>query len=108
MARNSSGLTARCSGVNSSLIANLIDGIDPREGGDGGGQTVTCQRPPRVSRHKCEESMHGPTNETELLARQVLELVLARQRQDPWPLGGVSAADELAERVGPTITAAGL
>jgi L-2,4-diaminobutyrate decarboxylase len=55
-----------------------------------------------------EESMHRLTNETELLARQMLELVLARQRQDPWPLGGVSAADELATRVGPTITPAGL
>ena len=52
--------------------------------------------------------MHGLTNETELLARQVLELVLARQRQDPWPLGGAATAEELAERVGPTITPAGL
>ena len=52
--------------------------------------------------------MHGLTNETEHLARQLLELVLARQRQDPWPLGGAASADELAQRVGPTITAAGL
>lgn len=52
--------------------------------------------------------MHGLTNETEQLARQVLELVLARQRQDPWPLGGVATAEELAQRVGPTITSAGL
>src|SRR5215216_7603525 len=52
--------------------------------------------------------MHGLTNETELLARQVVELVLARQRQNPWPLGGAATAEELAERVGPTITPAGL
>jgi L-2,4-diaminobutyrate decarboxylase len=52
--------------------------------------------------------MHGLTNETEQLARQVLELVLARQRQDPWPLGGVATAEELAQRVAPTITPGGL
>jgi glutamate/tyrosine decarboxylase-like PLP-dependent enzyme len=52
--------------------------------------------------------MHGLTNMTEQVARQVLELVLARQRQDPWPLGGVATAAELAERVGATITPAGL
>src|SRR5215217_9519222 len=55
-----------------------------------------------------EEIMHGLTNETELLARQMLELVLARQRQDPWPLGGTATAEELTKRVGPTITPAGL
>jgi L-2,4-diaminobutyrate decarboxylase len=52
--------------------------------------------------------MHGLTNETERLARQVLKLVLARQRQDPWPLGGAASAEELAEQVEPTITPAGL
>jgi L-2,4-diaminobutyrate decarboxylase len=52
--------------------------------------------------------MHGLTNETEQLARRVLELVLARQREDPAPLGGVATAEELAQRVGPTITPAGL
>jgi L-2,4-diaminobutyrate decarboxylase len=52
--------------------------------------------------------MHGLTNETEQLARQVLEHVLARQRQDPWPLGGVATAEELAQRVAPTITPGGL
>jgi L-2,4-diaminobutyrate decarboxylase len=52
--------------------------------------------------------MHGLTNETERLARHVLDLVLARQRQDPWPLGGAATANELAERVGPTITSEGL
>jgi len=52
--------------------------------------------------------MHGSTNETELLARQLVELVLARQRQNPWPLGGAASAEELAKRVGPMITPAGL
>jgi L-2,4-diaminobutyrate decarboxylase len=52
--------------------------------------------------------MHGLTNETEQLAHQLLELVLARQRRDPWPLGGVATAKELAERVEVTITPAGL
>ncbi len=52
--------------------------------------------------------MHRLTKETEQLARQVLELVLARQRQDPWPLGGAATAAELARRVGPTITPPGL
>jgi L-2,4-diaminobutyrate decarboxylase len=55
-----------------------------------------------------EESMHGLTKETEQLGRQVLELVLASHRQDPRPLGGVATAEELARRVGPTITPAGL
>src|SRR5215208_4248066 len=62
---------------------------------------------PRRGRGR-EETMHGLTNEIELLARQVLDLVLARQRQDPWPLGGTATAEELAERVGPTITPVGL
>src|SRR5215207_1125103 len=52
--------------------------------------------------------MHGLTNETEQLARQVLELVLTRQGQDPWSLGGVATAEELVQRVGATITPAGL
>jgi L-2,4-diaminobutyrate decarboxylase len=52
--------------------------------------------------------MHGLTDETELLARRLLEAVLARQRQDPWPLGGTATVEELTERVGPTITPAGL
>ncbi|MBA3449799.1 MAG: aminotransferase class V-fold PLP-dependent enzyme [Chloroflexia bacterium] len=38
----------------------------------------------------------------------MLELVLARQRQNPWPLGGVATPEELAARVGQSITAAGL
>ena len=52
--------------------------------------------------------MHRLTDETEQLARQVLELVLARERQDPWPLGGAATPEELAERVGQTITQGGL
>src|SRR5215217_6784812 len=52
--------------------------------------------------------MHGLTNEIEVLARQMLEFVLARQRQDPWPLGGVATAEELAQRVAPAITPGGL
>jgi glutamate/tyrosine decarboxylase-like PLP-dependent enzyme len=52
--------------------------------------------------------MHGLTNTTEQLARQVIELVLARQRRDPWSLGGAATAEELAERVGATITPAGI
>ena len=52
--------------------------------------------------------MHGLTPETEQLARQILELVLARQRQEPWPLGGVATPEALAARVGASITAAGL
>jgi L-2,4-diaminobutyrate decarboxylase len=52
--------------------------------------------------------MHRMTDETERLARRVLDLFLERQRQDPWPLGGALPADELARRVGPTITPEGL
>ena len=52
--------------------------------------------------------MHGLTDETEHLARQVFDLVLARQRQDSWPLGGVATPDKLTDSAGKTITAAGL
>ena len=52
--------------------------------------------------------MHGLTHEIELLARQMLELVLERQRQDPWPIGGTATTDELAQRVAPAITPGGL
>lgn len=52
--------------------------------------------------------MHRLTDETEQLARRVLELVLARERLDPWPLGGAATPDELAARAGQTITPAGL
>ncbi len=52
--------------------------------------------------------MHGLTYDTELLGRHLLELVLARQKQDPWALGGMATAEELGGRVGPTITPSGL
>jgi glutamate/tyrosine decarboxylase-like PLP-dependent enzyme len=48
------------------------------------------------------------TEETEQLGRQILDLVLARQRQDPWPLGGAVSPKALAERSRPSITPAGL
>jgi glutamate/tyrosine decarboxylase-like PLP-dependent enzyme len=48
------------------------------------------------------------TGESEELGRRVLELVLARQRQEPWPLGGAATPEELAARAGETITAGGL
>ena len=54
------------------------------------------------------ESLHGLTDETEQLARRVLDLVLERQRQQPWPLGSAATSAELAERVGQTITPSGL
>lgn len=53
-------------------------------------------------------TMHGLTDETERLARRVVDLFLARQRQEPWPLGGAETPEELAARAGRTITAAGL
>jgi L-2,4-diaminobutyrate decarboxylase len=52
--------------------------------------------------------MHGLTDETELLARRVVELFLLRQRQEPWPLGGAETPGTLAERAGQTITPSGL
>jgi L-2,4-diaminobutyrate decarboxylase len=52
--------------------------------------------------------MHRWTDETERLARQVLELVLERLRQDPWPLGGALTLDELAAKAGQTVTQDGL
>lgn len=52
--------------------------------------------------------MHGATDETERLARRVFDLVLARQRQDPPPLGGASTQQDLAARVGQSITPEGI
>lgn len=52
--------------------------------------------------------MHRLTDETEQLAREALDLVLRRLRQNPWPLGGAATPEELAARVGQTITPAGL
>ncbi len=51
--------------------------------------------------------MHGATDETERLARRVFDLVAARLRQDP-PLGGAATPDDLAARVGRSITAEGI
>lgn len=52
--------------------------------------------------------LHGLTPETEALAEQVLGLVLARQRQDPWPLGNTTELATLREQVGCSITPQGL
>jgi glutamate/tyrosine decarboxylase-like PLP-dependent enzyme len=51
--------------------------------------------------------MHGLTAESEALARRVLELVLARQRELA-SLGGAATSEALAERVGRMITPQGL
>ena len=53
-------------------------------------------------------ALHGLTAETENLARQLLELVLARQRQDPWPLGSAVPPESLARQAGASITSGGL
>jgi L-2,4-diaminobutyrate decarboxylase len=51
--------------------------------------------------------MHGLTAESEALARRVLELVLARQRELS-SLGGAATSEALTARAGQTITARGL
>jgi L-2,4-diaminobutyrate decarboxylase len=52
--------------------------------------------------------IHGLTSESERLAQDVLDLILTRQRQDPWPLGHPASPEELGQRVGRSITPAGL
>lgn len=52
--------------------------------------------------------MHELTEASEQLARDVLELILARQRKEPRSLGGVATPEALAERVGRSITPEGL
>jgi L-2,4-diaminobutyrate decarboxylase len=52
--------------------------------------------------------MHGLTPEIEALARQVLDLVLSRQRQEPLPLGATATPDDLARRAGRSVTPEGL
>jgi glutamate/tyrosine decarboxylase-like PLP-dependent enzyme len=52
--------------------------------------------------------LHGLTGETEQLAQHVLDLILARQHQDPWPLGAPVTPEELERRVGQSITPAGI
>jgi L-2,4-diaminobutyrate decarboxylase len=52
--------------------------------------------------------VHGLTDDTEQLARRVFELILGRQRRDALLLGGIATPQQLAARVGQTITPAGL
>jgi L-2,4-diaminobutyrate decarboxylase len=52
--------------------------------------------------------MHRLTDETEQLARDVLDLVLTRLRQDPCPLGSAATPEDLERLVGQTITSGGL
>lgn len=52
--------------------------------------------------------MHCLTDESDQLARDVLDLILARQRKESRPLGGVATPEALAERVGRSITPEGL
>jgi L-2,4-diaminobutyrate decarboxylase len=52
--------------------------------------------------------MHRLTDETEQLARRVLDLVLTRLRREPGPLGSAATPEELAARAGQTITPEGL
>ena len=52
-------------------------------------------------------AMHRLTPEMACLAESVLQAVLHRQGQDPWPLGGICTPDDLAGRVGQTVTASG-
>ncbi len=48
------------------------------------------------------------TAETERLAREIFELVLARQRMDPMPLGRIGDRDTLQQALGGSITPEGL
>jgi glutamate/tyrosine decarboxylase-like PLP-dependent enzyme len=52
--------------------------------------------------------MHELTAETERLARELFELVLERQRQNPMPLGGVGDVESLREQFDGSITCDGL
>jgi L-2,4-diaminobutyrate decarboxylase len=53
-------------------------------------------------------AMHRLTPEMEHLAQRVLQAVLHRQAQDPWPLGETRSREDLAARVGQTVTSDGL
>ncbi len=55
-----------------------------------------------------EVPLHGLTDESERLAREVLDVALARLRQDPASLGGMATPEELACRVGQSITPDGI
>jgi glutamate/tyrosine decarboxylase-like PLP-dependent enzyme len=48
------------------------------------------------------------TPETERLAREIFELVLARQRMDPMPLGGIGTSESLQRGLGGSMTPDGL
>lgn len=52
--------------------------------------------------------LHGASAASERLARQLLDLILERQRLDPWPLGGTAPVTEIAAEAGQTITPEGL
>lgn len=52
--------------------------------------------------------LHGASAASERLAHQLLDLILQRQRLDPWPLGGTALAAEIAAEAGQTITPGGL
>src|SRR3954454_20867803 len=54
------------------------------------------------------DDMHRMTLDVEKTARAILDFVIARQRQDPWPLGGSKTPEELQDLVGDTITPEGL
>jgi glutamate/tyrosine decarboxylase-like PLP-dependent enzyme len=55
-----------------------------------------------------DTAVHGLTNDSERLARRVLELILERQRREPRPLGGVAMPEALAERAGQSVTPEGI
>lgn len=48
------------------------------------------------------------TADTERLAREIFELVVARQRMEPMPLGGIGSRDSLQQGLGGSITSDGL
>lgn len=52
--------------------------------------------------------MHGASAASERLARQLLDLILARQRLEPWPLGSTAPAADIEAAAGQTITPEGL
>lgn len=52
--------------------------------------------------------MHNYTEDTDRLADAIVDLARWRTKLDPIPLGTAKTADELAELVGPTVTAEGI
>ena len=53
-------------------------------------------------------AMHRLTPEMEHLAQSVMDAVLHRQGQEPWPLGAMQTPEELAAQVGQMLTPGGL